>query len=65
MKTKILLTLLVISCFAANAQNDNPYGIFGYKSNVVYENKKSDLFRIKIAIHLVKLLHWRLILKNI
>ena len=47
MKTKILLTLLVISSFAAKAQNDNPYAIFGHKTNVLYEDKKSDLFRVK------------------
>ncbi|MFM1828963.1 MAG: hypothetical protein RL624_1204 [Bacteroidota bacterium] len=47
MKTKILLSILAISSFAANAQNDNPYAIFGHKTNVLYEDKKSDLFRVK------------------
>lgn len=46
MKTKILLTILAISSFAANAQNDNPYAVFGHKTNVVYETKLSDLFTI-------------------
>ncbi len=46
MKTKILLTLLAISSFAANAQNDNPYAIFGHKTNVVYETKVKDFFVI-------------------
>ena len=46
MKTKILLTLLAISSFAANAQNDNPYAIFGHKTNVVYETKVKDFFII-------------------
>jgi len=47
MKTKILLSLLAISSFAANAQNDNPYAIFGYETNVHYENKITDYFRVK------------------
>lgn len=47
MKIKILLTLFAISSFAANAQNDNPYAIFGHKTNVLYEDKKPDLFRVK------------------
>lgn len=46
MKTKILLTILAISSFAAKAQNDNPYAVFGHKTNVVYETKLSDLFTI-------------------
>ncbi|UXE68811.1 MAG: hypothetical protein KA713_09650 [Chryseotalea sp. WA131a] len=46
MKTKILLSLLLISSFAANAQNDNPYAIFGHKTNVVYETKVKDFFII-------------------
>ena len=46
MKTKILLSLLAISSFAANAQNDNPYAIFGHKTNVVYETKIKDYFII-------------------
>jgi len=47
MKTKILLSIFAISSFAANAQNDNPYAIFGHKTNVLYEDKKSDMFRVK------------------
>lgn len=46
MKTKILLTLLAISSFAANAQNDNPYQVFGHKSKVIYEETKEDYLRI-------------------
>lgn len=46
MKTKILLSILAISSFAANAQNDNPYEAFGYKSKVIYETPSSDLFTI-------------------
>ncbi len=46
-KTKILLSLLAISSFAANAQNDNPYAIFGHKTNVVYEIKVSDYLIIR------------------
>lgn len=46
MKAKILLTLFAISSFAANAQNDNPYAIFGHKTNVVYETKIKDFFII-------------------
>lgn len=47
MKVKILLSILVFSSFAANAQNDNPYAIFGHKTNVVYETKVRDLFIIQ------------------
>jgi hypothetical protein len=46
MKIKILLTLLAISSFAVNAQNGNPYQIFGYKSKVIYEETKEDFFRV-------------------
>jgi len=47
MKAKILLSFIAISSFAANAQNNNPYEVFGYKSKVVYETQTSDLFIIK------------------
>ena len=46
MKTKILLSLLAISSFAANAQNDSPYQVFGHKSKVIYEETKEDYLRI-------------------
>ncbi|MCO5254491.1 MAG: hypothetical protein M9892_09025 [Bacteroidetes bacterium] len=45
MKTKILLILLAISSFAANAQNDNPYAIFGHKTTVNYVD--NDLFTLE------------------
>lgn len=45
MKKLIITAIVAISSFAANAQN--PYETFGYKSNVVYEDKKTDLFRVK------------------
>lgn len=44
MKTKILFSLLAISSFAANAQNNNPYEIFGHKKTVNYIDK--DLFTL-------------------
>jgi len=47
MKANILLSFIVISSFATNAQNNNPYEVFGYQSKVVYETKTSDLFIIK------------------
>ncbi|NMD00134.1 MAG: hypothetical protein GYA62_10485 [Bacteroidales bacterium] len=43
---KIILSLALFGSFAAVAQ-DNPYEIFGQKSNVVYETKVSDLFKVK------------------
>lgn len=46
MKAKLFLSLLAISGSAANAQNDNPYEIFGHKTNVFYETKAKDLFVI-------------------
>lgn len=46
MKIKILLSILAISSFAANAQNDNPYAIFGHKTNVIYETKVKDFLII-------------------
>jgi hypothetical protein len=46
MKTKILLALLTISSQAINAQNENPYVIFGYETNIIYETKIKDLFKI-------------------
>lgn len=47
MKIKILLSIVAFSSFAANAQNDNPYAIFGHKTNVVYETKVRDFFIIQ------------------
>ena len=44
MKTIITITLVAISIINTNAQN--PYEDFGYKSRIVYENKKADLFRV-------------------
>jgi hypothetical protein len=46
MKTKILLALLTISSQAINAQNENPYVIFGHETNIIYETKIKDLFKI-------------------
>lgn len=46
MRTKILLPILVISCFVANAQKDNPYASFGHHSKVIYEENKEDILRI-------------------
>jgi hypothetical protein len=44
MKTKIILSLLAISSFAAYAQNDNPYAIFGHKTNVAYTVTDDDFY---------------------
>ncbi|MBW7867008.1 MAG: hypothetical protein H3C31_01650 [Brumimicrobium sp.] len=44
MKTKLVLTILMLGSFAANAQNDNPYAIFGQKTTVNYID--NDLFTL-------------------
>lgn len=44
MKSKIILTILMLGSFAANAQN--PYEVFGYKPKVEYETKVSDFFML-------------------
>lgn len=44
MKTKLVITILMLGSFAANAQN--PYEVFGYTSKVTYEDRKPDLFRV-------------------
>src|SRR5665213_1861796 len=46
MKTKILLSIIAISSFAGVAQNNDPYGVFGYKPKVEYKIKKSELFTV-------------------
>ena len=48
MRKELIITLLAISSFAAYAQNNNdPYAVFGHKSNITYEKKKvSDYFII-------------------
>ena len=46
MKTKILLSLLVIANLIGISQNNNPYNVFGYTSKVEYKEKKSQLFRV-------------------
>lgn len=45
MKSKIILTILMLGSFAANAQN--PYEVFGYTSNVKYETTVTDMLYIK------------------
>lgn len=46
MKSKILLACLAISSLISEAQTNNPYEIFGYKTIVVYETKVSEMFKI-------------------
>lgn len=45
MKTKLVLTILILGSFAANAQN--PYEVFGYTSKVKYETPVTDMLYIK------------------
>lgn len=46
MKSKILLACLAISSLTSEAQTNNLYEIFGYKTIVVYETKISEMFKI-------------------
>ena len=45
-RLKIILSVIMLGCFSAFAQ-DNPYEIYGHKSNVVYETRVSDYLYIK------------------
>jgi hypothetical protein len=46
MKTIIFLLIFAIIGFAANAQRDNPYQIFGHKLKVMNEDTKEDFLRV-------------------
>ena len=46
MKIKIILSVIMLGCFSVFAQ-DNPYEIFGHKTNVVYETRVSEYLYIK------------------
>lgn len=45
MKSKIIITILVLGSFAANAQN--PYEMFGHKSKVIFEETREDFLRVE------------------
>lgn len=47
MKQNILIIVFSISCFCADAQNSNPYEIFGYNSIVKYETPVTELLYIR------------------
>src|SRR5690606_14435561 len=44
MKSKLIITIIMLGSFAANAQN--PYEMFGHNSKVIYEETKEDFLRI-------------------
>lgn len=47
MRQNILILIFSITCFCANAQNSNPYEIFGHHSTVKYETPVTEMFYIK------------------
>ena len=46
---KVLSFLLFNTCFLYCFGQNNPYAIFGYKTNVEYKNSKEDTYRVKNA----------------
>jgi hypothetical protein len=44
---KILLLLLLNVVFSCCFAQDNPYAVFGYKSNVEYKDSKDDIYWVK------------------